>query len=75
MSAPGPDFAEKYLRTHGLVHYGQYLKIKAFLDGNGALPTDFDPDVTHPEVTAALASADQLLAGRHEATHRITQRN
>jgi hypothetical protein len=52
-----PDFAEIYVHNYGLVHYGTYLKIKAFLDGSGELTGDFTA-----ELTAALNDAAAFLA-------------
>jgi len=55
-----PDFAERYLQTHGKVNFGTYLKIKEFLVSKLAAGTAFAEHNT--ETSAALRAVVSTTA-------------
>lgn len=46
MATADPDFAERYLQTHGKVNFGTYLRLKEFLASKLAAGTARSPSTT-----------------------------
>ena len=61
-----PDFAERYLQTHGKVNFGTYLKIKEFMASKQIAGTAF---AEHNAQTSAA------LRGVIEATSAVDEAN
>ena len=59
-----PDFAERYLATHGKVNYATYLKIKEFLASKQAAGTAFAEHNSH---TAAALRATVATTAAQDA--------